>query len=132
SLHDALPIYRHDGCAAFLSKKDDALAGLIDRSARSVGSDQDVAVRSESIDELAERDHTLARARAANRAVTRAFDEARDQIAVPAGADQPVTLAGGKTGIEHPRQHEQPIMPDGEDDGMIADKIDYPVWILDL
>ena len=141
--HEAVPTFqapaarvfhvdRHDRRCAFLGKKDNPLASLIDGPARTVGSDQDVAARGERVDELAERDHTLARARTANRAVARAFDEERDKVAIAAGADQPVTLAGRKAGIEDPWQHEQPVMPDGEDDRLIPDKIDHAVWVLNL
>src|SRR5204862_121450 len=108
--------------AAFLGKKDNALAGLIDRPARTVRRDKNVSVRGERIDELAQRDHTFPRARAANRAVARAFDENRDQVAVAACADESIALARRKTGIENPREHEQSVMPDREDDRSFADE----------
>src|SRR4051812_9954138 len=102
---------RHDWSPTFLGKKDNSLARLVNRPARSVRRHENVSVGRQSIDQLTQSDDAFARTGAANRAVARPLDESRDQVSIPAGADQAVTLARRKAGIENAGQHEQAIMP---------------------
>ena len=105
--------------AGFLGKKNNALAGFIDGAARTIRCEQNIAAARERVDELTQGAYAFARAGAANRAVTGPLDENGDQVAVAARTDQTETLTGGKTRIKNARQHQQAVMPDGEDDRLI-------------
>lgn len=117
-------VHRNDSGAGFLRDKDDALIRLIDGTARTVWCDQNVHAGSERVGQLTQSNHGFARGRAADGAVTGAFDENGDQVAIAARADQADTAPAWETSIKNRRQHQKAVVPNGEDKWLVSRRSD--------
>src|SRR5215472_3512434 len=83
-----LEIDRHHSRPGFLGQENHSRSEFVGRTARSVGSNENVATRCEHVTELTNRTGSEPRGRATNHIETKTASQIGHEITVPAGTDQ--------------------------------------------